>query len=77
MAFFIRMAMSPVPVILLFLLVGLGKLVILLVVFFEVPLPSLILFIIPFVRIMVSSIFVVPDLLPAVSLLRPSSCCED
>ena len=69
--------MSPVPVILLFLLVGLGKLVILLVVFFDVPLPSLILFIIPFVRIMVSSVFVVPDLLPPIFLLRPSTCCKD
>jgi len=65
----VLVAVTPVPVIVLFLLVGLCKIVILLVVFLEVLPVSPILAVIPFMGIVVSFVFVAPALLLMVTIL--------
>src|SRR5690349_3933652 len=68
------MGMPPIPVILLFPLACLSKIVPLLMVFSEVPLVRLILSVVPFVRIVVSLVFVTCSVLPLVALAASLLC---
>src|SRR5579883_1445354 len=67
----IRMGVTPVPVIVLLTFLCFCKVVILFVVFLEVPPVSLILIRIPFVRILVRSIFIAPALFIILPVVVP------
>jgi hypothetical protein len=65
----IRMGVTPVPIIVLFAFLCFCKVVILLMMFLEVPPVRLILIRIPFVGILVSRIFIAPALLVVLAFI--------
>ena len=67
----LRLAVAPVPVIVLFPLTGLIEVVIFLVMLFEIPAIPLILVVVPLVRVLMRAVFV---LAVVVMLLRHHRC---
>jgi hypothetical protein len=68
---FVWVAMTPVPIIVLFRFLCLGEIAILPMIFLEVPPVRLFLSVIPLVRIVVSPVFVAPGLLVALAAVLP------